>query len=271
MDATEYEAVTAALYEVLGKSTGATVIGYGPECKVPGKSGGEHQIDVLIEQSNGLQSIRTAIECKYWNKRVPRDRVLAFVGVLEDTNIEKGVIVSKEGFQSGAMEVAKARNIDLVEMREPKDADWEGRIKGIVFNMHIRVSEGYDFEFIQPEMQAGPRSTFEASGQELVVKEPGREPRTLDDIVKGEIDPYGEDGQAVEVRFTKGTIMEVAEHGHAELEALRFKMRYTNTESVMTLDGTELVRLIVKRVFSDQWFNIMHDGQVIEKLTQHEL
>ena len=264
MDANEYEALTAALYEALGKSAGARVIGYGPKCRVPGKSGSHYQIDVLIEQSNGLQPIRTAIECKHWNRRVPRSVVNELVAKLEDTNIEKGVIVSKEGFESGAVGVAKERNIDLIEMREPKDADWKGRIKGTVFKMRIRVSEGYDFEFIQPEKQAGEKATFEISGQELVVREPGSEPRTLDDIVKGEIDPNGQDGQAIEVRFASGTIMEIAGRGTGDLEALRFKMRYSDTKCEHTFDCATLVRFIVKTVFTERRFHIMHDGRVTE-------
>jgi hypothetical protein len=43
--------------------------GYGHNCKVTGKSGLSHQIDVLTEQLDGEQLLLTAIECKYWNKK----------------------------------------------------------------------------------------------------------------------------------------------------------------------------------------------------------
>ena len=59
------------------------------------------------------------------------------ITTVEDANIEKGVIVSKEGFTSGAIALAKQRNISLVEMREPNDADWEGTIKTIHIMMHM--------------------------------------------------------------------------------------------------------------------------------------
>ena len=175
MDDKEYETVTAALYQAMGESSGITIECFGSSCRVQGKSGSWYQIDVLTRQSNGLQTVRTAIECKYWQKRVTRNVVSNLITTVEDTNIEKGVIVSKEGFTSGAIALAKQRNISLVEMREPNDADWEGTIKTIHIMMHMTWPEFYDFEFVQPPQQAGNSIQFTASGQDLTIKEPGKE------------------------------------------------------------------------------------------------
>ena len=135
MDDKEYEAATAALYQVMGESSGITIECFGSSCRVKGRSGSWYQIDVLTKQSNGLQTVRTAIECKYWQRRVTRNVVSNLITTIEDTNIEKGVIVSKEGFTTGAIALAKQKNISLVEMREPNDADWEGKIKTIHINV----------------------------------------------------------------------------------------------------------------------------------------
>ena len=89
MDDKEYEAVTAALYQAMGEGSGITIEGFGSSCRVKGKSGSSYQIDVLTEQSNGLQTVRTAIECKYWQKRVTRDVVSNLITTIEDTNIER--------------------------------------------------------------------------------------------------------------------------------------------------------------------------------------
>ena len=119
MDDKEYETVTAALYQAMGESSGITIECFGSSCRVQGKSGSWYQIDVLTRQSNGLQTVRTAIECKYWQKRVTRNVVSNLITTVEDTNIEKGVIVSKEGFTSGAIALAKQRNISLVRCESP--------------------------------------------------------------------------------------------------------------------------------------------------------
>lgn len=49
-----------------------SVVGYGNDFKVTGKSGIKHQIDVLTEQVVDGKSYRTAIKCKYIKKKLPR-------------------------------------------------------------------------------------------------------------------------------------------------------------------------------------------------------
>ena len=72
------------------------------------------------------------------------------ITLLEDTNIEKGVVVSKEGFTSGAMSLAKQRNISLVEMREPNDSDWEGNIKTIHIMLRMTSPEFMTLSLCSP-------------------------------------------------------------------------------------------------------------------------
>ena len=90
MDDKEHGAVTAALYQAMGESSGITIEGFGSSCRVQGRSGSWYQIDVLTRQSNGLQTVRTAIECKYWQKRVTRNVVINLITMLEDSDIERG-------------------------------------------------------------------------------------------------------------------------------------------------------------------------------------
>ena len=265
MDDKEYEATTAALYQALGEGSGITIEGFGASCRVEGKSGSWYQIDVLAKQSNGLQTVRTAIECKYWKKRVTRNVVSNLITLLEDTNIEKGVVVSREGFSSGAISLAKERNISLVEFREPNDADWEGKIKTVHINLHITSPDFYDFEFVQPPQHDGERFQFTVSGQDLEIKEPTKEPRTLDQIANGAASSATSPDQEFEVRFPVGTTMQVAGFDkQAMLEAVRFKVRHHVHEEEITLDGDQAIRLIVKEVFEGKQFHIGRDGQITE-------
>ena len=48
-------------------------------------------------------------------------------GIIEDANINKGVIVSKSGFTQDGIDYAKYRNIGLVELREIEETDLEGK------------------------------------------------------------------------------------------------------------------------------------------------
>ena len=187
------------------------------------------------------------------------------VTLLEDTNIEKGVVVSKEGFTSGAIALAKQKNISLVEMREPNDADWEGKIKTIHIMLCLEMPEFYDLELVQPPQQTGERAEFTISGQDLTISEPRKEPKTLDQIVNNADISATPPGQTIEVRFRTGTSMQVAGFDkHAMIEAVRFKARHHIHEREIVIDGNQAIRLIVKEVFEEREFRIGHDGQITE-------
>ncbi len=127
MDWQQYEIVTKYIYETLGHQSGVKIEGHGSDCKVMGKSGVEHQIDVLAAHSDGIHTYKTAIECKYWKENVSKDIIMKVLAIIQDTNINKGVIVSKTGFTPDAIAYAQHTNIGLVELREMEEKDWEGR------------------------------------------------------------------------------------------------------------------------------------------------
>ena len=69
----EYENLTRWIYETIGQAHGVVIEGHGKDCKVVGKSGDKHQIDVLASHSDGFHKYLTDIECKYWNDNVDKD------------------------------------------------------------------------------------------------------------------------------------------------------------------------------------------------------
>lgn len=133
LDWKKYESITKYIYETLGKESGVKIEGYGNNCKVKGKSGVNHQIDVLTNHSDGIHNYKTAIECKYWKDKINKDIVMKVSEIIEDAGINKGVIVSKSGFTPDGISFAKHRNIGLVELREIEEKDWEGR--GRIFDI----------------------------------------------------------------------------------------------------------------------------------------
>ena len=114
-----YEELVKDIYQELGKATGVKIECWGPSCRVPGKSGEYHQIDVLASHGDGIHTYRTAIECKYWNNKISKGQVFELAGKIEDANIEKGILVSKCGFTRSALTIAKDKNISLVHLRKP--------------------------------------------------------------------------------------------------------------------------------------------------------
>ena len=149
----EYEKVTARIYQVLGQSSGVNVVCHGRGCSLVGSSGVRHQIDVLTSHSDGVHVYRTAIECKYWNRKVDKAVVAKHASVVEDTSVDKGVVVSKSGFTRDAANLARQQNIGLIELRKPLDSDWKGYIKELVIELHVLDTRTYDYQFILPDVE----------------------------------------------------------------------------------------------------------------------
>jgi len=118
-----YESLTKYIFESLRNEFSVNIEGYGNDCKIKGKSNVLHQIDVLTSESDGVRSYRTAIECKYWNKKINKDTVMKLWAIISDSDIEEGIIVSKKGYTKDAQQFANHYNIKLVQLRETGDED----------------------------------------------------------------------------------------------------------------------------------------------------
>lgn len=78
----------------------------------------KHKIDVFAVFEFGGQKYKTIVECKYWKSNVKKEQVATLLGILADIGAEKGIIVSKIGFQAGARRLASYTNVELVTYDE---------------------------------------------------------------------------------------------------------------------------------------------------------
>jgi hypothetical protein len=77
-----------------------------------------HQVDVYWKFESGGIEYSTVVECKDWNRPLEQEKLLAFKSKLEDLNNPTGVIVTRSGYQSGALKYAHAHGIYLYELFE---------------------------------------------------------------------------------------------------------------------------------------------------------
>ena len=270
MEWRSYEQLTAAIYKALGRENGVVIECYGAQCKVIGKSGSQHQIDVLVKLSNGLQELRTAIECKYWNKKVAKPVIATLAAYIDDAGIEKGVVVSKLGFTEQAIQLAEQLNIGLVELREPMDADWDGWIKEVHVELNISTPEIYDFEVLQESVPHGEANskthTFPAIFATVV--EPEQTERTLEEIIEAELAKGVGDGEEVEVFFSPNTVMRILdEERTAKVEGVRFKVRYSDYSTNFSVNADNHIYMIMKDLFGKREFTLDHEGNLTERET----
>ena len=182
-----YEELVKDIYEALGRAEGVTIECWGRGCTVRVAGGVPRQVDVLTRHVVGERSYRTAISCKWWNERVDVAHVSDFALTVQDAQVSKGIIVSKMGFTAPALNLARAKDIELVELRNPLDADWEGSIT------HVRgeivycppPEFRYSLSMTKHGVDPGPREThgqpmhFASSPDRLLINQPDGHCTTL--------------------------------------------------------------------------------------------
>ena len=79
-------------------------------------SDGTYQLDVVASFTALDGEVKILCECKQYTSPVKRERVELLEGRLKSLGMHKGILLSTSGFQSGAMQYAKAHSIDLIQV-----------------------------------------------------------------------------------------------------------------------------------------------------------
>ncbi len=139
MNSTEYEQFVRDIQQSLLSAQGLETVIAQHDIKLSGISSQKHQIDVYWEYRLAGITHRVALECKRHSAKVDLGIVRDFWGVLDDIPGLRGVIISPVGFTSGAETFAKSKGISLKVVRKAENIDYDGRIKTIHINMHLRL------------------------------------------------------------------------------------------------------------------------------------
>jgi hypothetical protein len=105
-----YQEETAAYYRDLGLSA---------ETDAPLEGArAHHKADVAVRgQQPGVEFL-WIVECKYWNRSVDKSVVSTLMTIVQDVGADRGIILSKRGFQAGATAQARNTNITLTSLEE---------------------------------------------------------------------------------------------------------------------------------------------------------
>jgi hypothetical protein len=75
-------------------------------------------VDVVAEETHDGIVHRIFCECKNWRTNIPREVVHAFRTVVAEAGANRGYVISRVGFQTGATDAAQSTNIELVTFAE---------------------------------------------------------------------------------------------------------------------------------------------------------
>lgn len=264
----EYEDITKQIYETLGKNTGVKIECHGRKCKVKGKSGVIHQIDVLTSHSDGVHNYKTAIECKHWDKKINKDIIMKLLNIIDDANINKGILVSTKGFTKSALTYAKHKDIGLVELREITDKDWEGRIKYITFNLKFLYPKITKCEPILSKGQLGLEGVKTRSDYLDIIKIDGDREKfeKYAQIFADELAGKNEGEQFEKTfDFDEGTKLHNTSTDQFYLiKGITFIGILTIIDNKVEVDGEDHIWLIMKSIFEGKEHVISKDGRITE-------
>lgn len=95
-----------------------------------------YDIDVLVTSKYLGTEFTWIIEAKHWNSRVPIEKVNALTTVVKNTGADRGFIISKIGFQKGAIDASKFNNVTLMTFDQLKGST-EHLIQYETIKMHF--------------------------------------------------------------------------------------------------------------------------------------
>ena len=268
-----YEKLVRDILEALGQTVGVEILCWGRSCIVEGPPGVSHQVDVLTRLSDGVNEYRTATSCKWWNRKVGISHVRELASIVQEAALSKGVIVSKSGFTKGARELAAARGIGLIELRQPTDEDWGDGITDV--RVEVIIDRGpalFDVRFrrAEPIPESNDEATEKTTMPQLLkVSIPGRDDKRLEELAEEALRDNPEQ-EHLELEFPHGTVLITPEdpahpvNGRG-VRGVSFRLQALPPHRFeVSASAKDLVFMIMRDALTNRQHNITTDGEIIE-------
>jgi Restriction endonuclease len=231
--------------------------------KLTGKSGASHQIDVYWEFKIADTLYRTCIECRNYTSSIKKSQVAAFNDILGDIGNANGIMVTRVGFQEGALTYANHYGIRLLLINPV--------LQQIQMNMHIVVPriENVDFSFdpnhARSVLEAANVQSASASLSGLardiyLHDKDGNQMRSLAEILS---QPIGKIGR-ISVNFSDEYLK--TEYGLIKLNSISFDRQEEIAEEQIIVGGGEnIAQTAIEDVLENTSKYLFDDGFVGSK------
>lgn len=122
---------------------------------------GSVEVDVFAKKNKARTEAIYVSECKFWSNPIPKQIVHAFRTIVSDYNIQAGYIISKVGFQKGAIEAAINTNVYLMTFEEFQEEFFEEWLSAVVDELNflgqpLRKYADYMEDFYDDELAKIP-------------------------------------------------------------------------------------------------------------------
>jgi|HubBroStandDraft_6_1064221.scaffolds.fasta_scaffold1445922_1 hypothetical protein len=140
----EYEELVAGIVRGLQNLEGVNTIRVDRGVTIRGAAT-KWSLDVVWEFEDARGKHLVFFECRYVTHALKQEALIAVKGRRDDlapaADTVTAVIVTRTGFQSGALDVAGFYGLIVLELRRPTPRDWQGRVREIFLNMRLLVPD----------------------------------------------------------------------------------------------------------------------------------
>lgn len=77
-----------------------------------------HAVDVYVQTTFLGMNIDWVVECKHWQTRIPKEKVLALRQIVSDLGADRGLMMAESGYQSGALQASHFTNVHLTSLSD---------------------------------------------------------------------------------------------------------------------------------------------------------
>lgn len=132
----ELEDIIQYLYQKILEAEGLTNVKVQKKVTLTTDAGYTSEFDIYWEFEVAGLIHKVAIECKNYSSCVGKGDVHEFANKLDGFKDIRGIMVTKVGYQKGAIGVAKQYKISLKLLKSVDEVDWTGRIKDIEIDIN---------------------------------------------------------------------------------------------------------------------------------------
>ena len=220
-----------------------------------------------------MNEYRTAVSCKWRNRKVEISHVREWASIVQDAALSKGVIVSKSGFTKGAKELAAVKGIGLIELRKPTDEDWGDGITDVRVELIIdRGSALFDvcFRRAVPIPESNDESAEKTPMPRLLkVSIPGGDDKTLEELAE-DAHRDNPEQEHFELDLPHGTVLTTPEEpahpvNGRGVRGVSFRLQALPPHRFeVAASAKDLIFMIMRDALTNRQHNITTDGEIIE-------
>jgi len=275
----EYEKLVKTTYEMLLKAEGVENVNVQHDVRLKGRSGVFNQVDIYWEYRLAGITHRVLIECKNYNRAIDMGIVRGMIGLLSEMPGAIGIIATKVGFQSGAIELARSNNIGLKVIRPAEREDFKGRVREIHLHMNfysnklvdaptvVADKKWLDDKLSSDEKDALLKRQFGEWDNQIVIRDAKNDTETTMYNLINSIPILHHTSEDLEKVFSEtfrweDAYIKVGDMDEIKILSITVKYRVNIIEKKYVIDGAGLTNTIVKDAIDGRLLFIDERGKV---------